>query len=45
MSAADAVIFAFGVFATLLLTGGVALTVREFKAIDKPAKKNPDRRV
>ena len=39
MTAADVIIFAFGVFATLLLLGGLLLTVSEFREI----KKHPER--
>lgn len=35
MTAADKIIFAFGVFATLLLFGGLFFTIREFQEIDK----------
>ena len=39
MATADIIIFAFGVFATLLLLGGLLLTVGEFREI----KKHPER--
>ena len=39
MTSGDIIIFAFGVFATLLLLGGLLLTVGEFREI----KKHPER--
>ncbi len=39
MTTADIIIFAFGVFATLLLFGGLLLTAGEFREI----KKHPER--
>jgi hypothetical protein len=39
MTAADKIIFAFGVFATLLLLGGLLFTAREFREI----RKHPER--
>lgn len=39
MNASDKIIFAFGVFATLLLLGGLLFTAREFREI----RKHPER--
>lgn len=35
MTTADKIIFAFGVFATLMLVGGLLFTAREFREINK----------
>jgi hypothetical protein len=35
MTKADLVIFVYGVFATLVLVGGLIYTVREFREIDE----------
>lgn len=35
MTTADLIIFVYGVFATLVLIGGLVYTIREFQEIDK----------
>lgn len=35
MTNADLVIFVYGIFATLVLIGGIIYTVREFREIDE----------
>ena len=35
MTTADRIIFVYGVFATLLLIGGLIYTIREFREIDE----------
>lgn len=45
MTTADKIIFAFGVFATLMLVGGLLFTAREFREIGKHPerfKQKPD---
>jgi hypothetical protein len=39
MSAADKIIFAFGVFTTLLLSGGVLFTIPEFRKMGQHAER------
>ncbi len=39
MSSADKITFAFGVFATLLLSGGVLFTILEFRKMGQHAER------
>ena len=42
MTVSDVIIFAFGVFATLLLFGGLFFTVSEFREINKHPERFTD---